>query len=75
MSQTTVVLCHGDDRKPGCGEPIACLNRGAVVRAGGGEILSFDRLGRARVACRCGAITMTRGHATAQVETQASHSC
>ena len=38
------------------------LDRGRVVRAGGGEILSYDRLGRARLACRCGAITMTRGH-------------
>jgi hypothetical protein len=74
VSQTTVVLCHGDDRKPGCGEPIAVVNRGDVIRAGGGEILSYDRLGRARVACRCGAITITRGRTQAKVETQTAHS-
>jgi hypothetical protein len=61
VSKTTVILCHGDERMPGCGEVIAVVNRGQVVRAGGGDILSFDRMGRARVACRCGAITMTRG--------------
>lgn len=61
MSQTTAVLCHGDERKPGCGEVIAVLDRGSVVRAGGGEILSYDRLGRARILCRCGAVTMTKG--------------
>lgn len=72
MSQsTTVILCHGDDRVPGCGEEIAVVNRGKLVRAGGGEILSFDRLGRARVACRCGAITMTRGQ-TEGIETAAT---
>lgn len=61
MSQTTALLCEGDERKPGCGEPIALLTGGQVIRAGGGEILSYDRLGRARIWCRCGAITMTRG--------------
>jgi hypothetical protein len=61
MSQTTAILCHGDERKEGCGEVIAVKDRGTVVRAGGGEILSYDRLGRARIACRCGAITMTHG--------------
>ena len=61
MSQTTVLLCQGDDRKPGCGEAIGVFDRGRVIRAGGGEILSYDRLGRARLACVCGAITITRG--------------
>jgi hypothetical protein len=61
LSQTKALLCEGDDRKPGCGEPIAMLDRGRVIRAGGGEILSYDRLGRARLACACGAITMMRG--------------
>lgn len=61
MSQTTEILCHGDDRTPGCGEIIALVTRGQLVRAGGGDILSFDRLGRARIWCRCGAITITRG--------------
>lgn len=65
MSRTTALLCQGDDRRPGCGEPIAMLDRGAVVRAGGGEILSYDRLGRARIACRCGAITITKGQVVA----------
>ena len=61
MSQTTALRCEGDERKPGCGEPIAMLTDGKVIRAGGGDILSYDRLGRARIACRCGAVTMTRG--------------
>ena len=61
MSQTTALLCKGDERKPGCGEPIAMFTDGTVIRAGGGEILSYDRLGRARIACCCGAVTMTRG--------------
>jgi hypothetical protein len=61
LSQTTTILCHGDDRHPGCEEIIAIVIRGQVVRAGGGDILSFDRLGRARISCRCGAITMTPG--------------
>lgn len=66
MSQTTALLCEGDERKPGCGQEIAMLNKGSVIRAGGGEILSYDRLGRARISCRCGAVTMTRGQ-TAKV--------
>ena len=61
MSKTTTILCHGDSRMAGCGEIIAVVQGSQVVRAGGGDILSFDRLGRARVACRCGAITMTLG--------------
>jgi hypothetical protein len=61
VAQTTAILCHGDDRKAGCGEVIAVADRGRVIRAGGGEILSYDRLGRARVSCVCGAVTMTRG--------------
>jgi hypothetical protein len=64
VAQTTALLCQGDERKPGCGEPIAMLDRGRVIRAGGGEILSYDRLGRARVSCVCGAVTMTRGQTT-----------
>jgi hypothetical protein len=64
VSQTTALLCQGDERKPGCGEPIAMLDRGKVIRAGGGEILSYDRLGRARLACACGAVTMTHGQRT-----------
>lgn len=64
MAHTTAILCHGDDRVPGCGEVIALSDRGSVIKAGGGEILSYDRLGRARIACRCGAITMTRGQLT-----------
>lgn len=68
MSQTKALLCAGDDRTPGCREPIAMLDHGRVIRAGGGEILSYDRLGRARIACRCGAITMTHGQET-RVET------
>lgn len=60
MSQTTALLCQGDDRRPGCREPIAMLDRGRVIRAGGGEILSYDRLGRARISCKCGAITITQ---------------
>lgn len=59
MSRTSALLCQGDERKPGCGEPIAMLDRGRVIRAGGGDILSYDRLGRARIACTCGAVTMT----------------
>lgn len=68
VSKTTAILCHGDDRVSGCGEVIAMLNQGSVIRAGGGEILSYDRQGRARIACRCGAITMTRGQMV-QVQT------
>lgn len=59
----TVLLCEGDARKPGCHEAIALLDRGQMIRAGGGEILSYDRLGRARISCRCGAITVTKGQA------------
>lgn len=65
MSQTTALLCEGDDRKPGCKQPVAMLDRGTVVRAGGGEILSYDRLGRARIVCICGAVTITRGQVQA----------
>jgi hypothetical protein len=61
VSHTTTILCHGDERLAGCGEIIALVIRDQLVRAGGGDILSFDRLGRARIACRCGAITMTQG--------------
>lgn len=61
MSQTTALLCQGDERKPGCGAVIAVFDRGSVIRAGGGEILSYDRLGRARLLCPCGAVTMTKG--------------
>lgn len=68
MSQTKALICQGDEQRPGCGEPIAMLDRGRVIRAGGGEILSYDRLGRASIACRCGAITKTRGQMT-RVET------
>jgi hypothetical protein len=47
------------------------LDRGRVIRAGGGDILSYDRLGRAQIACRCGAITITRGQVS-RVETASS---
>lgn len=69
MSQTKALLCEGDDRKPGCNEPVAMLDRGRVIRAGGGEILSYDRLGRARLACVCGAITVSHGQQMPRVET------
>ena len=65
MSQTSALLCQGDERKPGCGEPVALLDRGRVIQAGGSEILSYDRMGRARILCICGAVTMTRGQTTA----------
>lgn len=61
MSHTTALLCNGDDRKPGCGERIALLDRGVVCAVAGAQILSFDRMGRARISCLCGAVTMTRG--------------
>lgn len=71
MSKTTTILCHGDSRVAGCGEIIAVVQHGQVVRAGGGDILSYDRLGRARIACRCGAITMTHG-SSAPMQTAAT---
>ena len=67
MSQTTAILCHGDERKAGCGQTVALVNHGWVVRAGDGQILGYDRLGRARLLCVCGAVTMTRGQTAAKV--------
>jgi hypothetical protein len=61
VSQTTAVLCAGDDRVKGCGERIAVVDRGTLCALKGADILSFDRLGRARIVCTCGAVTMTRG--------------
>lgn len=67
MASTTTRLlrCAGDDRTPGCGEPIAAINAGHVYSLRSAEILSYDRLGRARLACRCGAITISNGHTVA----------
>ena len=61
MSRTTAIPCEGDEQKPGCGLPVAMLDRGWLLRAGGGTILGYDRLGRARISCPCGAVTMTKG--------------
>jgi hypothetical protein len=61
VSQTTALLCEGDDRLPGCQAPIAMLSKGEVHALRSAQILSYDRLGRARISCVCGAITMTRG--------------
>ncbi len=61
MSQTTAMLCQGDERKPGCGERIAMLDRGGVYPLKSAEHLGHDRLGRARLLCVCGAITITKG--------------
>ena len=63
MANTTAIKCEGDAQKPGCSERIAVVDRGTVCALKGADILSFDRLGRARIACRCGAVTMTRGQA------------
>jgi hypothetical protein len=64
MAATTTRLlrCTGDDRRPGCGEPIAAFNGNNVYSLRSAEILSYDRLGRARIACRCTAITISNGH-------------
>jgi hypothetical protein len=62
MAATTRLLrCEGDDRKPGCSEPIAAFSNGCVYVLRSAEILSYDRLGRARLSCVCGAVTMTNG--------------
>jgi hypothetical protein len=64
VSQTTALLCEGDERQRGCGEPIAMMSRDGVYVLRSAQILSYDRLGRARLFCICGAITMTRGQTT-----------
>ena len=37
MSNTTAIPCEGDTARQGCGQQIAMIDRGAVVRAGGGQ--------------------------------------
>jgi hypothetical protein len=59
VSKTTALLCRGDARRPGCGAVVGMLDRGAVLCAGGGELLAVDRLGRARLLCPCGVVTVT----------------
>lgn len=62
MSQTTAFRCRGDDAHPGCGRPVAMVDRGELHALKRSEILSVDCDGRASVRClECGAVTTTRG--------------